>query len=98
MRKEQIKKNFTKTRNHSVLKKHSKKTQLTKDFTVYWHKVSNKIPPENENVLVRLDGDIYLMAIMDSKNRWSIYWSDGRNLEDPERPVTHWMSVPLIEE
>jgi len=44
--------------------------------------------------LVRLDDDIYLIGVMDSNNEWGIYWSDGRNAEDPERPVTHWMPIP----
>lgn len=59
-----------------------------------WREISKEMPPEHENVLVRLDGDTYLMGIMDSNNEWGIYWADGRNAEDPESPVTHWMPIP----
>lgn len=33
-----------------------------------WREISKEMPPEHENVLVRLDGDIYLMGIMDSND------------------------------
>jgi hypothetical protein len=58
-----------------------------------WREISKEMPPEHENVLVRLDGGTYLMGVMDSNNEWGIYWSDGRNAEDPDRPVTHWMPI-----
>ncbi len=60
---------------------------------MYWRDIREEMPPEHENVLVRLDSDIYLLGIMDSNNQWGIYWQDGRNAEDPDRPVTHWMPI-----
>jgi hypothetical protein len=61
-----------------------------------WRDLRYEMPPEHENVLVKLDGDTYLMGVMDSNNEWGIYWSDGRNVEDPDRPVTHWMPIPAF--
>ena len=61
-----------------------------------WIAIKHRLPPEHENVLVRLDGDTFLIGIMDSNNRWSIYWSDGRHNESLDRPVTHWMEIPQL--
>ena len=67
---------------------------LQQTAVMCWREISKEMPPEHEIVLVRLDGDTYLMGVMDSNNEWAIYWSDGRNAEDPERPVTHWTPIP----
>ena len=74
--------------------KNNETAQLGIGAVMCWRELSKEMPPEHENVLVRLDGDTYLMGIMDSNNEWGIYWSDGRNAEDPDRPVTHWMPIP----
>lgn len=60
-----------------------------------WINVLNKLPDEHVNVLVHLDTGIILIGIIDSDYSWGIYYSDGRNIEDPDRPVTHWMPLPL---
>jgi hypothetical protein len=74
--------------------KNNETAQLGIGAVMCWRDLRDEMPPEHENVLVRLDGDTYLMGIMDSNNEWGIYWSDGRNAEDPERRVTHWMPIP----
>ena len=58
-----------------------------------WISVDEELPPEHENVLVKLSTDTVLMGIMDSSNEWGIYYSDGRNIEDTDRPVTHWKGI-----
>jgi hypothetical protein len=74
--------------------KNNENAQLGIGDVMGWRDLRDEMPPEHENVLVRLDGDTYLMGIMDSNNEWGIYWSDGRNAEDPDRLVTHWMLIP----
>jgi hypothetical protein len=58
-----------------------------------WVKASEP-PPEHEKVLVQFGDENRLIGIMDSNNQWSIYWQDGINSEDPERPIKYWMSLP----
>jgi len=61
-----------------------------------WHEVT-ELPPEHEKVLVQYgdenDGNV-LMGIMDSENRWSIFYSDGLKAEDPNRPIVKWAYLP----
>jgi len=58
-----------------------------------WTRVEDGLPDEHEKVLVLLETDIVLMAIMGA-NEWAIYWSDGIKGEDTERRITHWMPLP----
>ena len=58
-----------------------------------WHEVT-ELPPEHEKVLVQYGDDSVLMGIMDSENKWSVFWSDGLKNEDPDRPVVKWAYLP----
>ena len=58
-----------------------------------WHEVA-ELPPEHEKVLVQYGDDSVLMGIMDSENKWSVFWSDGLKNEDPDRPVVKWAYLP----
>ena len=61
-----------------------------------WHE-GTELPPEHEKVLVQYgdenDGNV-LMGIMDSENRWSIFYSDGLKAEEPNRPIVKWAYLP----
>ena len=70
--------------------------KLNKKNGMFWRDLRKEMPPEHEDVLVRLDNNTYLMGVMESNDKWGIYWADGRNAEDPDRPVTHWMPVPAF--
>jgi hypothetical protein len=59
-----------------------------------WISVKDRLPNEHEKVLVLFGGDNILIGIMDSNNEWFVFYSDGRNIEDFERPISHWMPLP----
>jgi hypothetical protein len=59
-----------------------------------WRELATELPPEHEKVLVFMAGGNCLMGVIDSHGEWSIYWADGRNSPDDDRPVTHWMPIP----
>jgi len=59
-----------------------------------WITVAEKLPPEHEKVLVQFGDQNILIGIMDSNDQWAIFWSDGINADDPDRPIDYWMPLP----
>jgi hypothetical protein len=59
-----------------------------------WISVDKQLPPEHEKVIVQFGEQNVLMGIMDSNNKWCVFWSDGLNEMDNERPITHWRLSP----
>lgn len=60
-----------------------------------WHEVG-ELPPEREKVIVGLEDGTVLMGIMDSENRWAIFYSDGLIRADISRPVIKWAYLPEV--
>jgi hypothetical protein len=54
------------------------------------------LPDEHEKVLVRYGDDSVLIGIIDSDNKWSVFWSDGLRGQDTDRPITHWAFLPEV--
>lgn len=59
-----------------------------------WIPINEKLPGEHEKVVVMLSDENVLMGVMGTNEHWAIFWSDGLNDLDYERPVTHWMPLP----
>jgi hypothetical protein len=59
-----------------------------------WYSVDEVMPGEHEKVLVQFGDQNILVGILDSNQQWTVFWSDGRNISDPDRPICYWMPLP----
>lgn len=59
-----------------------------------WIPRNERLPPENEKILVLFADEVILMGIMDSNKEFSIFWRNGIGREYNETPITHWMPLP----
>jgi hypothetical protein len=64
------------------------------DFLPRWYSVDEVMPGEHEKVLVQFGDQNILVGIVDSNKQWTVFWSDGRNVSDPDRPIRYWMPLP----
>jgi hypothetical protein len=79
---------------HAIACKEYRLGQQAPEPVEGWISVDKQLPPEHEKVIVQFGEQNVLMGIMDSNNKWCVFWSDGLNEMDNERPITHWRLSP----
>jgi hypothetical protein len=78
---------------HGLLLLESEKREIA-DCLPSWCSVDEAMPDEHEKVLVQFGDQNILVGILDSNQQWTVFWSDGRNVSDPDRPIRYWMPLP----
>lgn len=67
---------------------------MSKNLITAWVSVNDKLPEPHEKVLIQYGDENVHVGILDSNNKWAIYWRDGVNEQDYDRPITHWQPLP----